>query len=645
MRITSSGQPSLPRPQPWRPSFGPPPNRSNTSHLPQRSVAVTASVVNWLPILCLTLATGLLQVSLANSAARSNWPYAEALWWLGLIVIYAPTVLHLLRVNVSREERLVLVLLLGLTLYGVKVVNTPLHPAYHDEFAHLRVAVNILNTHHLFSYAPQLPVTPLYPGMEIATVTLARLSGLDLYPAGLVLIGCGRLVLMLSLFLLFERVSSSSRIAGIATVVYAANPNYLLFDAQFSYESLALPLAIMLVSMLTRRMVTGTLNQIGFNIASVMLLAALTVTHHLTSYMVMATLALWVIIGFILSALRLRRDQTVPLWVLIFALALNATWLLYVANFTLRYLVPIFSQAFEGLLNAVEAGGVKRLPFQTAEGSQAAPLLERLLGLASAGLVTLMLPFGIAEVWRRHRHKATALMLALTACLYPATLLLRFTGGGWEISNRTSEFLFIGIGLLVALTLTDLKLTHWLHTLRKTLAMPALVMIFLGAIVIGWSPWMRLKWPYLVVADYRSIEPQGMQAAYWAKATLGRYNVMAGDRINNMLMAGLGEQNTISGNGFTTAGIFLKARLDKSELDVLRRAQIRYLVVDRRLSTAFPKYGYYFQSWERDVWPYRSPIQQNILEKWDYIDGTQKIFDSGDIRIYDVGVLSNDATQ
>ena len=642
MRVSAPRQTTLPQLPPWRPEFVPP-----NAHVVEgvRNLAVTAQVINWLPLLVLTMAVGLLQVSLANTAARANWPYAEALWWLGLGAIYAPTAVNLLRTNVSRNNRLLLVVLLGMALYGVKLVNTPLHPAYHDEFAHLRVAVDIFNNQTLFSYAPQLPVTPLYPGMGIATVALARLSGLPLYLSGLILLGSARLVMMFALFMLFERISGSSRVAGIAALIYVCNPNYLLFDAQYSYESLALPLALMAISMLVRRMVTGSLNRFGFNVAAMVLVAAIAVTHHLTAYMTIMFLGLWTFTGGIQALFRQKhqRATTLPVWVFVFALFINAIWLLFVANFTLRYLTFIFGSAFDGVVNLVQGGEIKRLPFQAAEGSTAAPLVERLLGLGSAGLIVLLLPFGLIEIWRKHREKVTALTLALAACLHPAMLLLRLTGGGWEISNRSSEFLFVGIGLLLALALVNLKLPKWMTLARARLAMPILLVLFFGGIMIGWSPWMRLKWPYMVVADYRSIEPQGIQAAYWMRDTLGRYNVVASDRINNMLMAGLGEQNTVSGNGFTTAGIFLQARLGQSELDVIRKAKINYLVVDKRLSTGFPKYGYYFQSWERNIWPYYSPVQQNVLEKWDYGTNINKVFDSGDLRIYDIGALQNAA--
>jgi hypothetical protein len=59
--------------------------------------------------------------------------------------------------------------------------------------------------------------------------------------------------LVLVLFLLYERAGGSARLASVATLVYAANPSLLFFDAQFAYESLALPLALFVVWLVARR--------------------------------------------------------------------------------------------------------------------------------------------------------------------------------------------------------------------------------------------------------------------------------------------------------------------------------------------------------------------------------------------------------
>ena len=49
---------------------------------------------------------------------------------------------------------------------------------------------------------------------------------------------------MAALFVLFTRVSGSARLAGIAVMIYAGNSNFLFWGAQYSYESLSLPLLV-----------------------------------------------------------------------------------------------------------------------------------------------------------------------------------------------------------------------------------------------------------------------------------------------------------------------------------------------------------------------------------------------------------------
>ena len=57
------------------------------------------------------------------------------------------------------------------------------------------------------------------------------------------MVGVARLLLVLALYLFFARVSGSTRIAALATLLYMANPNFVYFGAIVAYESLALPLA------------------------------------------------------------------------------------------------------------------------------------------------------------------------------------------------------------------------------------------------------------------------------------------------------------------------------------------------------------------------------------------------------------------
>ena len=94
---------------------------------------------------------------------------------------------------------------------------------------------------------------------------------------------------MSAMFVLFWRVSGSGRIAGIGVAVFTGNFNFLFWSAQFSYQSLALPL-LLLVLLAAVEAGTGSASSQGR-------LAGpgrsgdrrRGVTHHVTTYAVVAS--------------------------------------------------------------------------------------------------------------------------------------------------------------------------------------------------------------------------------------------------------------------------------------------------------------------------------------------------------------------
>ena len=196
---------------------------------------------------------GVLSVAGADIRSRGSASGAYGLFWLGLALIFLPAAWQLCRRSTPRTERLVLVVVVGLSLYLVKCLYSPSAFVFHDEFAHLRTVINLRNTGQLFGFNPEIRVAGDYPGLALVTLTLAKVSGLSLVSSGMVIIGVGRLVLMLALFLLLERLTGSARAAGIGCLIYAGNANFLYWSAQFAYESLALPLALAVAFLVLRR--------------------------------------------------------------------------------------------------------------------------------------------------------------------------------------------------------------------------------------------------------------------------------------------------------------------------------------------------------------------------------------------------------
>ena len=149
--------------------------------------------------------------------------------------------------------------------------------------------------------------------------------------------------------------------------------------------------------------------------------------------------------------------------------------------------------------------------------------------------------------------------------------------------------------------------------------------------------------PYLVSADNRSVEPQGIQDALWTYSHLSTNNRVATDRINSLLMSVYGRQYAVThlADNVNVSSLFLDPSVSLSDTQLMQTAHIRYLVVDLRLSTATPLVGVYFESGEPDAGQYTKPLPLSSLTKFDTVPQLNREFDSGSIVIYDVKELTD----
>lgn len=617
---------------------------SVSTEAPWREARVTAGATNWgwLPALTLNSSLGLLLVAFATTLARSGNPWAEPLLWVGLGLLFLPIAARILLVEAERHERIGLLLVLGIALYLVKVLHSPAHFTFADEFMHWRTAEDMLSSGSLFVYNPLLPISSLYPGLETVVTALTSLSGLSIYTSGLIVLAVARLVFTLALFLFFEQATQSARVAGIATMLYMTNPNYVFFGSQFAYETLSLPMAALVLFFALRREQHSETNGHGYSVFLLMALGAVLITHHLTTYALVAFLLAWTLVDWCLRRRSPHASAIGPGNITLLACVAALAWLMWIADRTVSYLVPPFSKtAIEMLrLLAGESGG--RQLFRSATG--VAPLPERLTGIGSVLLLLAMLPSGLWEVWRRQRNNVMLLVCAVGALAYPATLALRFSQRGAEISNRASEFVFIPLVLVIALAVVASDNWRWMQRLRTTALPMCATIIFLGGVIVGWAPWSRLPGPYAVAADARSIEPQGTLAAFWMRDYLGSNKRIASDRTNRLLFGSYGQQRPVTsyGDQLPVAQVFFAPTLGPTERMILQRGQVEYLVVDRRLSDGLPLASSYFEGGENAGKRPETPLAAANLAKFDELAGVSRIFDSGDIRIYDLKGLRDE---
>lgn len=603
------------------------------SSVDQTAVEAEATGWGWLPALSLVTAVSLLLMAFAYSASLEGevWMWDSSLYWIRFLVLFVPIAVRLISPRATRKERIGLIIVLGSGLYLVKVLYSPLEFKFSDELQHWRSTYDILQNGRLFQNNPILPASPSYPGLQNATTALISLSGLTIFEAGIIVIGVGRLVFVLALYFFYEQISRSAHVAGIATMLNMTNPHFMFFNSFFIYQALALPLMALVLFAAARGEYTHDGNRTGLKLVLLLGLVAVTVTHHVTSYGLLVFLLLWTVVALYIR--RSKQEQSVPVWTALLALVVILTWITYVSLITVDYLGPQLSRGVSELIGLVTREETAGRTFHAPDR----PLPELIVGLSSIGLIMSGLPLGMWQIWRRYRDNSLALLMAVGSLGYPGSLVMRLTSQGSEFTGRTWTFLFMVIAFVLAVWVVEVwKSRQQLWMIR--VFFPALsAFLFLAGMINGYPPpWCRLPGPYQVAASQRSVEAQGVAAAEWARVTLGPGNRMATDFTNHHLMGSYGLQDSTR----YLPEVFFALQLRSFQQDAIRRREIRYLVVDNRLSSALPLYGTYFNSWEPNAYHHTNPVDPVALAKFDDVINVSRIFDSGDIVIYDVGALS-----
>jgi hypothetical protein len=586
-----------------------------------------------LPVLSVSTAAGLLTIAIADTGARFGAGWSDALFWIGLLTLFVPPAIRLALPRIARVERIGCAVLIGLGLYLVKVLQGPIQFVVRDEPAAWRTTADILATGRLFHENPLSIVSPLYPGLELVTAAVASVTGLSIYTAGVLVVGVGRLVLIVALFLLIEQVSRSARIAGLACIVYAGTPNFLFWSAQYSYVSLSLPLAIFIVYLAVRRGRSSDSRR-PFDLAILATGLALVMTHHLTTYALLALLALWSLIAFVA---RRRHGRALPAPTMAASvIAVAATvWLFVSAPATLRYLGPVVGGAMESM-RRFAVGELPIKPFFRGDPSFASPPWERVVAIGAVALVAAALSISLVlfirrvRTWRRYQANSLAYAFALGGLLYFPAQALRAVPASTEISTRAMDFLFLPIGFLCAVTVHHFWLSRRIKMIRIATFSGVATLVFIGGVIIGTPPWARLPGPYLVSGDTRAFQPESLSASAWLRLTFGTDNKVVADATNELVMGSYGGQDVLHGLSW----VFFSPVFGRAELDALRASSVQFIVVDHRLTTMLPVVGYYYETGEPGAFQHTEPMKPAQLEKFDESPELTRVFDSGNITIY-----------
>jgi hypothetical protein len=638
--------------------------------------------VVWILLLWQTAAL-VFQVLAMYMARHGQTGLAPAVSACAIAITFASALRVLTDVGLSRAARNAAVVCLGVVTTVQWRVSDPLLFTGLDEQLHLRTLRDILLSHSLFQPHPQLAVSSRYPGLEAVTAVFHQL-GLPVMVAAVAVVLAARVALVLALCDAVEQLTGSPRAGGLAVAAYSVSAQFIFFNSQFAYQTLALPLALAAVAFIARARWVDNPGPLFFG-ATVCLLAV-AMTHHVTSFLTALFLAVWTV------AQRGKPARRRVFYGALIATVTTTVWAMVQWSLLRAYLGPIADD-----MATQVTGGFHRTPFHD-ESGEVEPVWERLLMLYYAVVVTavvssLML-ISARSILRRRRSGArrgpaldagnkresrnaptmfrlpvefTAcfsvlrrspqsdsqrweprLLLVLMAATIPILFAARVMPSWGALGDRILTFLFLPLSVLVAdgavrwsrgLRPSNDAQRNQLKLVRRLVVLLA-TGVFVGGHLMGSGPdWARLPGRYLVSADGRSMDAETLAAVRWAVDGLPVGSRIGADRVSSVLLAAQAGSWPVMHDDYglaPTPELYFADKWGRQELKAVRHLHLRYLYVDRRFANELPRLGSYFYKGETSE-PQR--LTRAELTKFDHIAGVRPVYRHGPIVIYDISGL------
>lgn len=590
-----------------------------------------------LALACLVAALGLVGHATAYALGWAGWTGpALALWYAALVVLVVPFALLLTSAATTSRDRLLGSVAYGVALHLSWLLTSPVLATRFDETLHVTTLLQLLDG-SIFGEHSMLPVSPHYPGLELVSVAIVWLTGVPPVVAQIATVLLARVVLVLALFALGTRLGRSTRVGAVVVLLYSGSTHFYFFNAMFSYQTVAVAMLVAtLVLLLQASDTTGRRTWLLLGAAQATL-AALTITHHLTSWLTLA--ALWAVAALLALGQERRRARLV-LWTAEAGTAVAALWTTVVAPLLVRYLGPLADNAGSELARLVTLDSTgSRAVLES--GGNATPLWQVAVMAASILLwCALLVPALLATVRGRTVVRSRAhLVLAGLAAAYPLLHLVRFFPTAAEMADRASSFVTMAAALVVALWLVP-RLDR-----GRRLVAPGAVLLVLGGVLLGGGQdWQRVPGPYLPGAEQRSVDATTLAFGRWAGRYLPEGSRIASDVTLNRVLPNVApvEPVTSQTGSDNLTPVFLAETVDDDVVEALQDNQVDFVVVDTRtigqtaLSSSYYEAGAAFG--EGAVTPTRQ-----MLLKFDGVPGFERILD-GDIVVWDVRSLRGEAT-
>jgi hypothetical protein len=524
-------------------------------------------------------------------APSAKVQYYDLVFWAGMLLAY---LVIAWRALIGRHAVIWLGLLGVFTLLPTFWVS-PSGPSGFDEIAQFALLRNVVSAGQLFQHTPLLPIGTFYPGLQSATATIHWLTGIPQWDSALTLIAVVHCLIPVQIYYIARALSVPYRWAAAAGLVYAANPSFVFFDAQFSYESVGLLLMLTIVRLYVEALAAersgGRTWTQGLSASFLMAVMAfgLVVTHHLTTLTGIALLLPAALILKPLSGFMDRNGGWRRLfirWIPVLTLAMCfGLWVAFIAPSTVSYLFPHVSgtaSQIVALFTRASSGGAR-----TIFRHSGAPFYERAAALAAPVLIALALLFAAVRWLRRPALRSDFLWPFVLAAGYLLSLPLTLTSAGAEPAHRSWASTYVGVALLPAALVILFELDKRSQRLKRAATAAGavvLAVVFVGNVAVDSPPDTRFPGPYQFGSDTRSVTTETLNFAHWVQTHLGPGAHIVTDRFTALALTAHADAVTpIVEPGLSIGTIWYGSRLPSPALmSALEHQGDKYLAFDVR---------------------------------------------------------------
>lgn len=571
---------------------------------------------------------GLLVQAVGYAIGWQDGPWTPALYLGGLTILVAPFCWLLPSRRLTHDQRVFGVLAFGVAMYLSFLLGSPLLATRFDETLHVTTLVDLIGNRSVFSPHTFLPVSPYYPGLELATSGVHWLTGLPLMACQVSVVLLSRILLVLGIFSIVTRLARSERAGGIAVLAYGGCSQFWLFNAQFAYETLAFALAVAVVVLLLQAVDEAVHWPARPLIGAGLAMTGCCVTHHVTSWITVVLLWAWGLTAFIAGHKRMAR--------LVLSSSAVATvvlvgWTMLVWQLLSRYLLPEVTGLGAEMRQMLQ-GHSQRSVLGAQGGAPATPLWQLGVMFAAMLIWCVFLACGGWQVLRRRllQRTWTRWVLLAMAALFPIAFTTRFMPTAAQIADRGSAFVAIPAALLVAAWIAFSS-----RRMPRAVLAPLLLVLVVGGVMLGsGADWERVNGPYLAAADQRSIDAETVAIARWTEKYVPPGSRIAADVTLTRFLPNYADvvPDTGIGGGHNVGPIFYDKTFTPADRQILTSDKVDFLYVDTRMAGRACYTGSCFESGDPSA---PSKLTAEELGKFAKVSGFHLVL-NGPIQVYDL---------